>query len=60
MPAVATEDGRCGMVAGDDQDVRVEAHEDRQRPVNLFKHADLALEIAVLAGTVRLFDMNKK
>jgi hypothetical protein len=60
MPAVGFEDGRGGMVAGDHHHVRAQVQHTGDFLVDLLDQLDLAVEIAVLTGTVGPFDMQKK
>ena len=48
---------RCGVVAGDDEHIRLERRQNRQGGIHFLDDLDLGIEVAVLAATVSVLDV---
>ena len=58
VPGMPVEQGRRRMVRGHDEDVGLEREQARDEAVDLFDGRDLLLEVPVLAGRVRLLEVD--
>src|SRR5665213_1408405 len=60
MPRMPLKRARRRMVAGDDQHVRIFPQQNRQRGVKILNRVHLGVKISVLAGFVRVFEMDEE
>src|SRR5213593_1865320 len=60
LPAVAGQNRRSRVIAGDDQDVRPEGADVRDRPVQPLERLDLRVEVSVLARLVGVLVVNEE
>ncbi len=60
VPGVGFQLGRRGVVPGDNQGIRVQGQDARQKLIDLFDDVDLSLKIAVFAVAVSFLMCTKK
>jgi len=60
MPAVAFKKAGGAVIPRDNEDIGSKVHDPRDDPVERLEGSDLGIEIAVLAGAVRLLEMAEK
>ena len=60
MPAMTLQVGRCAVIAGDDEHVRVQVEDAGDRGIKLFRLLDFGREVAIFTSAVGVFVVHKE